>query len=82
MMTAQALKPFELLPPHPATCQQCATTHPPHFPHNQQSLFWLYWFFNEHGRWPTWSDAMAHCDDQMKAFWRIELAKQGVEVAP
>lgn len=52
-----ALQPFTLLPAKPGTCPQCAAFHPPDFPHNQTSLHWQYWFYNEHGRWPTWTDA-------------------------
>lgn len=78
-MTAQALAPFQLLPAKPGTCPQCAVDHAPEMPHNQQSMFWLYWFYNENGRWPTWKDAMSHCSDAMKAHWTRELHKAGVE---
>ncbi len=71
---------FGLMPAAPGTCPDCATVHEPELPHNQQSLFWQYKFYNEHGRWPSWEDAMAHCSEEMKAFWRAELRKRGVEV--
>lgn len=71
-----------LVPPPPDTCQQCATKHDPDMPHNQQSLYWQYWFYGTHGRWPTWLDAMAHCSNEMKAAWTKELKKHGVEVTP
>lgn len=63
------------------TCSECATKHEPNQPHNQQSLFYQYKFYNEHGRWPTWEDAMAHCDEQMKEFWCDQLQKLGVNVS-
>jgi hypothetical protein len=62
------------------TCPDCATKHEPNWPHNQQSLFYQYKFYNEYGRWPTWEDAMAHCDDEMKAFWSENLRKLGVDI--
>jgi hypothetical protein len=53
--------------------------HEPEQPHNQQSLFYQYKFYNEHGRWPTWQDAMAHCTDEVKQIWREALKEHGVE---
>lgn len=43
------------------TCEQCAVDHEPFMFHDQQSLHWQYWFYAQHGRWPTWRDAAAHC---------------------
>ena len=71
---------FALLPPAEGVCQECATEHEPELPHNQQSLFYQYKFYNDHGRWPTWEDAMAHCSEEMKEFWRTELRKRGVAI--
>ena len=69
-----------LLPPKADVCQQCAVKHPPEHPHNQQSLYWQYWFWGQHGRWPTWADAMEHGTPDMKAFWVTELAKHNITV--
>ena len=69
-----------LVPPLPDVCQECATKHDPEMPHNQQSLYYQYYFYSKHGRWPTWKDAMAHCSDEMKAIWIEELHTHGVEV--
>ena len=71
---------FTLLPAKPGTCPECAVAHDPTYPHNQQSLYYQYHFYAEHQRWPTWEDAMAHCDDRMKEFWKEELRKNGVGV--
>jgi hypothetical protein len=71
---------FGMMPAAPGTCPECATDHEPETPHNQQSLFYQYRFCNDHGRWPTWLDAMAHCTDEMRALWRIELLKRGVKL--
>jgi hypothetical protein len=64
----------------PGTCPECATAHGPAEPHNQQSLAYQYKFYVQHGRWPTWADAMAHCSDEVKTLWRDALAEQGIEV--
>lgn len=69
-----------LLPPSPHVCQSCAVEHSPDQPHNQQSIYWQYWFYSQYGRRPTWADAMAHCDAQVQSFWIEELKKRGVDV--
>jgi len=71
---------FAMLPAPPDTCQECAVKHNPNMPHDRNSLFYQYKFYNEHGRWPTWDDAMAHCSEGMKVIWRKELRKLGVEI--
>lgn len=69
-----------LLPPAPDKCQACAVAHDPDEPHNQQSLFYQYWFYGQHGRWPTWADAMAHCDEATRAVWTEHLTAAGEPV--
>jgi hypothetical protein len=64
-----------LLPPSPDVCQECATDHAWDQPHNQQSLYYKMRFHGTHGRYPTWSDAMAHCTEEVKASWRAELVR-------
>ncbi len=64
---------FRMLPGPPGTCEWCCVAHEPDQPHNQQSLPYQMRFHQIHGRWPTWSDAMAHCSDKVKAHWRREL---------
>lgn len=77
---------WNLLPPASDACQICAREHPPEDPHNQQSLHYQYWFrlrearAGREERWPTWADAMAHCDSQTQAMWRTALEERGVEV--
>jgi hypothetical protein len=68
----------------PGQCAECSTVHVPEQPHNQQSLFYQYAFMEKHGRWPTWTDALAHCQSEIKHQWIKQLAKHGVkvEVAP
>jgi len=69
-----------LLPAAPGTCPKCAVKHEPEQPHNQQSLYWQYRFYHEHGRWPKWSNAMSHCSEEVKAFWTNALKEEGIEV--
>ena len=62
------------------TCEMCATAHDPGMPHNQQSLAYQYKFYDENGRWPTWKDAMAHCEPDVQQTWIDALKERGVEV--
>lgn len=64
----------------PGTCLMCAVAHDPEQPHNQQSLTYQYKFYDQHGRWPTWVDAMEHCSEDVKARWKAELEKRGIAV--
>lgn len=69
-----------LLPCAPNVCQQCAVDHKPEYPHNQQSLYYQYKFYEQNGRWPTWTDALAHCTEELRQFWIVELRKAGVKI--
>lgn len=63
----------------PGQCAECAVFHREDQPHNQQSLYYQYKFMEEHGRWPKWSDAMAHCTPELREVWTRELKKAGVK---
>ena len=69
-----------ILPPAPDCCQVCATKHEPHLPHNPQSFYWQFKFNIQHGRVPTWKDALAHCSDAMKDLWVKALAERDIHV--
>lgn len=71
---------FGLLPAARGTCPECSVKHGPEIPHNKQSLFYQYKFYNENGRWPTWEDAMAHCDEETKHVCRAVLREHGVDI--
>jgi hypothetical protein len=71
---------FSLLPAPPNTCSMCAVKHPENQPHNAQSLHYQYAFYSEHGRWPNWKDAMAHCTEEVKKLWTDTLKEKGVDV--
>lgn len=75
------LKLFKILGMTPeGTCPECATAHPEWKPHNQQSLTYQYKFYDKHGRFPTWADAMEHCSETVKGLWKAELLKKGIKV--
>ena len=59
------------------TCPECAVRHDPAQPHNRDSLVYQYKFYDRHGRWPTWEDAMAHCTDEIKEYWKQALRERG-----
>lgn len=69
-----------LLPAPPGTCPDCARPHDPALPHDQQSLHWQYRFYGRNLRWPTWTDAMAHCAPETQDAWTQALAEHGIEV--
>lgn len=83
-MKTGEMKPHQtnvmLMPCAPDKCQECATDHDPVLPHNQQSLFYQYKFYDKTGRWPTWKDAMSHCTEAMQKAWTEQLAKLGIDV--
>jgi len=66
-----------LLPCAPGVCQDCAVDHDPTEPHNATSLYYQYKFYGAYGRWPTWVDAMAHCDAKTRTAWTAELKTRG-----
>jgi len=80
MIKGKHLAPFMLFPAAPGTCQECAVKHDQSMPHNRDSLFYQYKFYNEHGRWPTWKDAMDHCTEEMKQIWIEALSEHGVSL--
>lgn len=71
---------FGILPPPPTACQVCGRNpaHAPDQPHDAQQLYYQYAFYAEHGRWPTWRDAVAHCSDEVRALWEPRLRALGV----
>jgi hypothetical protein len=69
-----------LLPYAPDVCQECATKHDPKMPHNQQSLYYQYKFYQQNGHWPTWEDALSYCTPEVQDFWRDSLKKRGVMI--
>jgi len=70
-----------LLPPRKDVCQECAVDHDVESPHNPQSLYYQMKFKMEHGRGATWTDAMAHCTDQVKVHWTEALRRHGIDIS-
>jgi hypothetical protein len=68
---------FGILPPKPGTCAVCGVKHVPDQAHNAQSMYYQYAFYGEHGRWPTWADAIAHCSEPMQKVWKDALTASG-----
>lgn len=66
-----------MLPAKDGTCEFCAVAHEPDQPHNKDSLFYQMRFHGEHGRWPVWADAFAHCAEPIKAAWEAALRRRG-----
>ncbi|MCG8514528.1 MAG: hypothetical protein MI740_10330 [Halanaerobiales bacterium] len=69
-----------LMPPKPGVCQECAVDHHPALPHNKDSLYYQYYFHGKHGRWPTWKDALAHCNEEVQKKWENVLKEKGVDI--
>lgn len=36
--------------------------------------------YDKHGRFPSWADAMEHCDPEVKEVWTKALEAKGVKV--
>lgn len=70
---------WTLKPPPETACQTCGhnPAHQPDEPHNKQSFYYQYAFYGEHKRWPTWKDAMAHCDPETQQKWEQQLRQMG-----
>jgi hypothetical protein len=70
---------WNILPPPASACQVCGhnPAHTPDQPHNAKSMYYLYAFFGEHGRWPTWKDAMGHCSPGVQRLWEEHLREEG-----
>jgi hypothetical protein len=71
---------WHLLSPRGDVCQKCAVDHDQEMPHDKTSLYYQYWFRGQHGRWPTWSDALADCTDDVKEAWTEVLKRKGIDL--
>jgi hypothetical protein len=72
---------WTVLPPPAGACPICAVKHGPAVPHNAQSLYYQMTFAGMIGRPPTWADAIAHCDEETKRRWEVELRRRGAWTA-
>lgn len=46
--------------------------------HDRESLYYQYRFYQQQHRWPTWSDAMAHCTPERQREYVQALEELGV----
>ncbi|WP_345868311.1 hypothetical protein [Shewanella algae] len=74
-----SIKDAFIVPPKPAACQVCGVMHPEGVPHNRDSLFYQYTFYQKHGRWPTWADASKHCKQEVVDGLKQILRQQNIE---
>jgi len=68
---------FRCYPPQPGCCPICAFFHGKNEPHFPGSTYYIMRFFQDHGRRPTWKDAMAHCPPEIQEAWTKELMEHG-----
>lgn len=79
---AQKTDEFEhtyFLAPGPGRCPVCAGTHDQEQPHNKDSFYYRMKFWQKHGRYPNWIDAMEHCPPDVKQWWMEELRRRGIK---
>ena len=69
-----------LKPLAPNLCPMCGREHEEGWPHDRDKLYYQYKFYDEHGYWPSWADAMAHCSDAVKAYWKEQLEARGISL--
>jgi hypothetical protein len=69
---------LKLAPVQEGHCPQCDTVHDTWDAHDQTSSYYQLWFFDAYGRLPTWTDAMAHCSEEIRRFWTALLQGQGL----
>lgn len=72
------MQEIRVVPPSPGSCPICATKHDPKEPHDRDSLYYQNWFRKRHKRFPTWTDAMAHCSEHTKKDFKKRLARRGI----
>lgn len=73
---------WHLLPAAPGNCPECNYPHQEHEPHNRDTLFYQIKFTAEHGRIPTWADAIAHCPHDLRLLWKATLQDMGAWTEP
>jgi hypothetical protein len=71
---------LKLLPPTSNMCPVCAIAHPEDYPHDANSVYYKYYFHQQHQRFPTWRDAMVHCSPELQEVWCEHLESLGVDI--
>lgn len=78
MRPSDGMEEIRITAPTPGTCPVCASRHDRRDPHDRDSLYYQNRFYKKHKRFPTWEDAMSHCDAATQAAFREKLKKQGI----
>ena len=68
---------IHIIAPRKGSCPVCAAMHDPAQPHDRNSLYYRMKFRRKFGRFPTWADAMGHCDASVQEMWRRKLRERG-----
>lgn len=79
-ITNHGMSAWTLMPPAEGACEVCAVKHDPREPHNPESFYWHVKRNKEGKPPPTWADALAHVDEDLREAWVALLAEHGVTV--
>ena len=71
-----------ILPPRAGACRMCGDVHEKWEPHNLYSIVYQHRFRKQNGRYPTWEDAVKHCDDRVKKKWEKKYGKSSMQKLP
>lgn len=73
-----------ILPPKPGACWVCGDVHEGNEPHNLYSIYYQHRFRKRNGRYPTWEDAVKHCDEKTRKKWekRMNRGKGSMQKLP
>lgn len=80
MVPGKDIEYFDIPPAPSGTCPECATIHDFDYPHDKNSLFYLYTFYYKYKRWPTWNDALNHCSIETKNMWNEFLKAKNIKI--
>lgn len=78
-----AIRPGKTVIPAPkdGACRVCGEIHGRGEAHNRDSLLYQHKFRMNHGRYPTWEDAMGHCGKAARDRMIKRLARHGIHLA-
>ena len=71
---------LKLLPPSSGMCPVCAIAHPEDYPHDANSVYYKYFFHQQHNRYPTWRDTISHCSTELQEVWCEHLVNLRVDI--
>lgn len=60
------------------SCPECGAVHDAKLPHYCGSVYYQMRFTQKTGKWPVWSDAMAHCSRKVQDEFTSYLRESGV----